>query len=246
MIGTPRMWEALCKVIDRPDLLRDPRFADRSGRREQRRRALEAEIVAEWCARKTKHEAMALLAEAGIAASAVMDTQDVFHDPHLRARGFVQEVPHPEHGSVLLLDKPFRLEKSDVPLHAAPVLGADTDSVLGAELGLDRRRTRRAAHRRSHRLDRPSAGVHPLRSRRTTRRTPTWQTPNGATLIARSLKQQGVDYMFGIVGFPVVPVAMAAQKAGITFIGMRNEQAASLRRAGGRLPARAGRRRASS
>jgi 2-hydroxyacyl-CoA lyase len=51
---------------------------------------------------------------------------------------------------------------------------------------------------------------------------------NGATLIARSLKQQGVDYMFGIVGFPVIPVSMAAQKEGITFIGMRNEQAASM------------------
>lgn len=52
-------------------------------------------------------------------------------------------------------------------------------------------------------------------------------TTNGAALMARSLKQQGVDYMFGIVGFPVVPIAVAAQKAGITFIGMRNEQAAS-------------------
>ena len=51
---------------------------------------------------------------------------------------------------------------------------------------------------------------------------------NGASLIARSLKQQGVDYMFGIVGFPVIPVSMAAQKEGITFIGMRNEQAASM------------------
>jgi 2-hydroxyacyl-CoA lyase 1 len=50
---------------------------------------------------------------------------------------------------------------------------------------------------------------------------------SGASLVARSLKQQGVDYMFGIVGFPVVPIAMAAQKAGITFVGMRNEQAAS-------------------
>jgi len=52
-------------------------------------------------------------------------------------------------------------------------------------------------------------------------------TISGATLIARSLKQQGVDHMFGIVGFPVVPIAMAAQREGITFIGMRNEQAAS-------------------
>ena len=52
-------------------------------------------------------------------------------------------------------------------------------------------------------------------------------TVNGATLMARSLKEQGVDYMFGIVGFPVQGVAAAAQEAGITYIGMRNEQAAS-------------------
>ncbi|MBI2761137.1 MAG: oxalyl-CoA decarboxylase [Chloroflexi bacterium] len=52
-------------------------------------------------------------------------------------------------------------------------------------------------------------------------------TINGATLLARSLKQQGVEYMFGIVGFPVQPIAGAAQREGITFIGMRNEQAAS-------------------
>ena len=52
-------------------------------------------------------------------------------------------------------------------------------------------------------------------------------TVNGAQLMARSLKQQGVDYMFGIVGFPVQGVAAEAQKAGITYIGMRNEQAAS-------------------
>jgi len=49
----------------------------------------------------------------------------------------------------------------------------------------------------------------------------------GATLMARNLKQQGVDYMFGIVGFPVQPIAAAAQEAGMTYIGMRNEQSAS-------------------
>ncbi|MEM7405661.1 MAG: oxalyl-CoA decarboxylase [Pseudomonadota bacterium] len=52
-------------------------------------------------------------------------------------------------------------------------------------------------------------------------------TIDGATLLARNLKQQGVEFMFGVVGFPVQPVAAAAQAAGITYIGMRNEQAAS-------------------
>jgi 2-hydroxyacyl-CoA lyase 1 len=50
---------------------------------------------------------------------------------------------------------------------------------------------------------------------------------DGATLIARSLKHQGVEHMFGIVGFPVVPVAFAAQREGINYIGFRNEQSAS-------------------
>ena len=50
---------------------------------------------------------------------------------------------------------------------------------------------------------------------------------DGATLLARSLKQQGIDHLFGVVGFPVTPIAAAAQKEGVAYIGMRNEQAAS-------------------
>ena len=52
-------------------------------------------------------------------------------------------------------------------------------------------------------------------------------TVDGATLLARSLKQQGVDYMFGVVGFPIGALASSAQREGIAYIGMRNEQAAS-------------------
>lgn len=33
--------------------------------------------------------------------------------------------------------------------------------------------------------------------------------------------------MFGVVGIPVIEIAMAAQAAGIKYIGMRNEQAVS-------------------
>src|SRR2546428_9771573 len=50
---------------------------------------------------------------------------------------------------------------------------------------------------------------------------------DGATLVARNLKKQGVKFMFVIVGFPVGPIATAAQKEGITYVGMRNEQSAS-------------------
>lgn len=49
----------------------------------------------------------------------------------------------------------------------------------------------------------------------------------GAQIVARALKQQGVEYMFGIVGIPVIPIAAHAQREGIKFFGFRNEQAAS-------------------
>ena len=50
---------------------------------------------------------------------------------------------------------------------------------------------------------------------------------DGATLIARSLKQQGIDHLFGIVGFPVTAIAAAAQKEGVAYLGVRNEQSAA-------------------
>ena len=52
-------------------------------------------------------------------------------------------------------------------------------------------------------------------------------TIDGRRLLVRSLKEQGVDYMFGVVGFPVTELAAYAQEEGIRYIGMRNEQAAS-------------------
>uniref|UniRef100_A0A8D1TMS7 2-hydroxyacyl-CoA lyase n=1 Tax=Sus scrofa TaxID=9823 RepID=A0A8D1TMS7_PIG len=49
---------------------------------------------------------------------------------------------------------------------------------------------------------------------------------SGAEVIAQSLKTQDVNYIFGIVGIPVTEIALATQKLGIRYVGMRNEQAA--------------------
>ena len=51
-------------------------------------------------------------------------------------------------------------------------------------------------------------------------------TLEGFRILAKSLRRHGVEYMFGIVGIPVMEVAMAAQEEGIHYIGMRNEQSA--------------------
>ncbi|KAG9296514.1 hypothetical protein G9A89_015106 [Geosiphon pyriformis] len=50
---------------------------------------------------------------------------------------------------------------------------------------------------------------------------------NGSQVIAKSLKSQDVQVVFGIVGIPVIEVAEAIIAEGIKFIGFRNEQSAS-------------------
>lgn len=50
---------------------------------------------------------------------------------------------------------------------------------------------------------------------------------DGGTILVQSLRDHGIEYMFGIVGIPVVEVAYAAQISGIKYVGMRNEQSAS-------------------
>jgi formyl-CoA transferase len=135
LISDTRMWDRLCVTVGRDDLLTDPRFA--SGRlRIQHADELDAEIAA-WTVKYEKFEAMRILCEGGVAASAIYDTLEVMHDPHLRARGFIEEVEHPVEGSVTLMRSPLRMSKSNVPLRAAPLMGADTEAVLMAELGLD-------------------------------------------------------------------------------------------------------------
>lgn len=48
---------------------------------------------------------------------------------------------------------------------------------------------------------------------------------DGATIVSEAFKTQGIEYVFGIVGIPIIEVGLAVQNAGIKFIGMRNEQA---------------------
>ena len=105
LIATSRMWDTLCAVIDRPDLIVDPKYAtpkDRAKNADE----LDAEI-SKWTRKHEKHEAMRILAGNGVPVSAVFDSVDVFNDPHLTERGFFKKVDHPVEATVARLPKDF-------------------------------------------------------------------------------------------------------------------------------------------
>jgi formyl-CoA transferase len=135
MCVTEPHWALFCKAIGQTELTDDPRFIDLDAR--QRHSEELNEIIAAWTGARSKHEAMQTLCEAGIPASAVFDTKDLFSDPHLNERGFIHKFWHEDPERELsLLGWPARMSRSEVPIELAPGLGDHTTEVLRAELGL--------------------------------------------------------------------------------------------------------------
>ena len=129
-------WVTLCDAIGHPEIARDERFDSLEKRRENREE-LNA-LIREWTSARTKKDAMAHLCAAGIPASSVFDTQDLFTDPHLNERGFIHKFPTGAEGKeIAMLGWPARMSASPVDMTLAPGLGEHTTEVLRTELGLD-------------------------------------------------------------------------------------------------------------
>jgi formyl-CoA transferase len=79
---------------------------------------------------------MEILAGAGVACGAVLDSAEVLSNAHLRSRGMVVDLDHPERGRFPMLGNPVRLSASPTEVHRAPLLGEHTADVLAGLLGL--------------------------------------------------------------------------------------------------------------
>jgi crotonobetainyl-CoA:carnitine CoA-transferase CaiB-like acyl-CoA transferase len=128
-------FEALCKLIGRPELIADARFAQREDRKRYRfelNKEIEAALVA-----KPATEWAALMNANGVPAGEVLDVPSVLEHPQIIERGLLQtfdDVPNVEK-PVSVVRSGFRLASGDpAPDAPPPALGADTRAVL-AELG---------------------------------------------------------------------------------------------------------------
>jgi crotonobetainyl-CoA:carnitine CoA-transferase CaiB-like acyl-CoA transferase len=128
--GRP-MFARWCRLVDRPELVDDPRFADDDLRWENG--AVLNGIMAQWCADKTKAEVLDLLQAAKLPAAPMHSTQDVLDDEHVRAMGFLQRVPFPGAAhDVPIISTPFTLSATPGEIRRrAPLLGEHTDEILG-------------------------------------------------------------------------------------------------------------------
>jgi formyl-CoA transferase len=77
-----------------------------------------------------------VLQRAGVAAMPTYTNKDVAEDRHMRDRGFLIELAHPETGPYTHAGVPWTMSRTPCKVRSAsPCLGADTDYVLTEILG---------------------------------------------------------------------------------------------------------------
>jgi crotonobetainyl-CoA:carnitine CoA-transferase CaiB-like acyl-CoA transferase len=124
------------EVLDRPDLITDPEFANRRARtaNKEKLRAIIGKVFASdrlenWIAKMKK---------ANIPVGYLRTVEEGLNAPEVRERHRLSQIPHPTAGSVPNIETPLRMELTPVvdPV-AAPLLGEHTKAVLRKTLGYD-------------------------------------------------------------------------------------------------------------
>jgi crotonobetainyl-CoA:carnitine CoA-transferase CaiB-like acyl-CoA transferase len=129
-----KLWRALCQLMERGDLVADPRFATNSDRLAHRP-ALIDELEKTFATRPAAEWIERMLA-AGIPAGPLLSYPEAFDSPHGRHRRMRMEIDHPVEGTVPNIGFPVKFSATPPQVRRPPPLLAEhTDEVL-AELGM--------------------------------------------------------------------------------------------------------------
>ena len=130
-------WRKFCHVVERLDLLNDPRFKT-TANRQKNRVALES-IVLEILSKKTSDEWCDLFSAADIPSGPVLDIGEALSQASITHRGLVKAINNPKAGSIDVVGSPiqFRGAFEDEPYASSATLGQHTNTVLSELLGYD-------------------------------------------------------------------------------------------------------------
>ena len=127
-----KVFQRWTKIVGRPDLLEDPRFANDSLRGKNGEEL--SRIMQEWCAERTREECIRILGEASIGCGPVLSPGEVMGGALDLRTTFMRDVAFPGSRGIPLVPPPARLSNGTVEIDRPPLLGEHSDEVL-AEYG---------------------------------------------------------------------------------------------------------------
>ena len=134
-VATDEEWQAFCNAAGHPEWASDERFADTYSRWKNEREL--NDLIGEWTVNYTHYEVTEILQKAGVAAIPSFSNEEIFSDPHFKARELAVEVEHPSMGKQVVLGPPWRLSETPARVtKSAPTIGENNEYVFGEILGM--------------------------------------------------------------------------------------------------------------
>jgi crotonobetainyl-CoA:carnitine CoA-transferase CaiB-like acyl-CoA transferase len=125
-VGNNTQFVELCKVLDRPELAEDERFATNPGR-VANREALIPELQKEL-RKRPADEWVDEIRASGVPSGPVNTLADVFADDHVQGSGILQDLVHPSAGPSKMLASPVLVDGERLPVRRPPpTLGQHTE-----------------------------------------------------------------------------------------------------------------------
>ncbi len=135
-VGNDRQFQRFAMLVGHPEWSEDERFATNDAR--VRHRATLLPLISDIVATRSTEDLLNELRQAGVPAAPINDLKTVFEDPQVHHRELRRALAHPNCRHLPTVANPVRFSQTPVSYRRAPpLLGADTCSVLGEELGLD-------------------------------------------------------------------------------------------------------------
>ena len=137
MVSPPTRWPRFLEMVDRQDLIHDPRLQVQAFWSTPEAQQLVDTLLYPWLIERTKQEVFEAAAAARIGAGPVNTFTEVLQEKHLRNRGYFVEADHPQAGRLPYTGPSFRCEGEGWELRStAPTLGQHNREVLCGMLGL--------------------------------------------------------------------------------------------------------------
>ncbi|EGO62711.1 CaiB/BaiF CoA transferase family protein [Acetonema longum] len=135
--GNDRLWEKLCSLLERPDLIHDARFATNALRTQN---VKELKVILDSVFKnKTIDAWLGFLEEAGIPCAPINTVDKVINDPQIKARDMIVDLKHPVAGEMKVPGVPIKLSKTPGAVETpAPLLGQHTEEILSEVLGFSK------------------------------------------------------------------------------------------------------------
>ena len=132
----PHHSENLFLMMDRPDLIDDPRFATAEGRWDHKEEYDES--LVDWLMQHTMDEVVEVGQSLRIPVTYVPTYDGLFKDVQLSSRDYWVALEHPLAGRQLYAGAPFKMGETPWHVTRAPLLGEHNEDIYCGDMGLSK------------------------------------------------------------------------------------------------------------